>query len=81
MNFTELIYKMFEFFFNNTWHMLQFIIIILILRKDVEKGIKKVKSFFHDVRIRYRKTAGIKTDFSEVIQQHKPSILKSEVKK
>jgi hypothetical protein len=54
MNIPELIYKLNVFYFTNLWNFCELLILIMVLRGDVKRGVDGVKKYFKDIKVRYK---------------------------
>jgi len=54
MNFPELMYNSLVFFFQDIWHFIGLIIIILAVRGEISKSVSGIKGFFKRVNGRYK---------------------------
>lgn len=75
MTFTDLIYKLTEFFFNDLIHFIQLIIIGLFLRGVVRKMADSAKNFFAQVFGRAKRKS-TEEDVVRNIREHMPKELK-----
>lgn len=75
MNFSELIYKLVEFFYTDIWRFIQLIITILLLRGMFNKLINSTRLFFSSVIVRFKQKTR-EDDFAEKLQHYLPKELK-----